>query len=476
MQDLNKFTNEVYATKQELQKALKINTVDTFWTKVLAYRSSFNLDLSLQSIDQNPLSICMCPLLNKKIEDVQRKIFKFSTQFIKFPNSIIKEEFKVLKLSENLKVISNLLRVNVNDDSLKRIVKLELTSIDPSYLILQKYSLLINDLYKEDSTSSLDGITNYLYKVCHELLEESISVNNSIFRNKSTRPASYAYGVYEECPPGLIPAMMEKLFTFLKENRNVSFVLKLAILAYYLQYLKPFDAYGEEIAALLLKYVSLNSDLEFPAVLIPFEKIVNPYSETLNNIINDVQKENDLTYYVMYFLDLLSNELDVLLDEEIKLKGAEIQNDYYRDESKNSEVNGSIASENNYVDTDLSTLKDVDEISNYLNKKKTHNDEDALNYTQSIALTNLTSGLSEEEANRLEQHLVESNPSLSRNQASFYARHCTLGKYYTIAQFKRYAACSYETARTSMDKLVKEGYYAKEPFKNKFIYTPIKRK
>ena len=44
MQDLNKFTNEVYATKQELQKALKINTVDTFWTKVLAYRSSFNLD------------------------------------------------------------------------------------------------------------------------------------------------------------------------------------------------------------------------------------------------------------------------------------------------------------------------------------------------------------------------------------------------------------------------------------------------
>ena len=90
MQDLNKFTNEVYATKQELQKALKINTVDTFWTKVLAYRSSFNLDLSLQSIDQNPLSICMCPLLNKKIEDVQRKIFKFSTQFIKFPNSIIK--------------------------------------------------------------------------------------------------------------------------------------------------------------------------------------------------------------------------------------------------------------------------------------------------------------------------------------------------------------------------------------------------
>ena len=92
------------------------------------------------------------------------------------------------------------------------------------------------------------------------------------------------------------------------------------------------------------------------------------------------------------------------------------------------------------------------------------------------AITNLTFAYSEDEARKVEQFLTESNPNLSRPQAYFYARHCTVGKYYTIAQYKKEVGCAYETARVSMDKLVSEGYYAKEPYKNKFLYTPIKRK
>ena len=65
------------------------------------------------------------------------------------------------------------------------------------------------------------------------------------------------------------------------------------------------------------------------------------------------------------------------------------------------------------------------------------------------------------------------NPSLSRSQAFFYARHCTLGMSYTISQFKKEVGCAYETARTSMDNLVNLGYYRKEMLRNKFIYTPV---
>ena len=37
--------------------------------------------------------------------------------------------------------------------------------------------------------------------------------------------------------------------------------------------------------------------------------------------------------------------------------------------------------------------------------------------------------------------------------------------------------CAYETARTSMDNLVSEGFYQKEMIKNKkYVYTPIPRK
>ena len=47
---------------------------------------------------------------------------------------------------------------------------------------------------------------------------------------------------------------------------------------------------------------------------------------------------------------------------------------------------------------------------------------------------------------------------------------------YTISQYKKCLNCAYETARTSMDGLVYLGFYSKEPLKNKYIYTPVKKK
>ena len=92
-----------------------------------------------------------------------------------------------------------------------------------------------------------------------------------------------------------------------------------------------------------------------------------------------------------------------------------------------------------------------------------------------LGISELPPELSENDILRLERHLKESDPSLSRAEAYFYARHCTMGKYYTINDFKEVIGCAYETARTSMDHLSNSGYYRKEKFKNKFIYTPTKK-
>ena len=50
-----------------------------------------------------------------------------------------------------------------------------------------------------------------------------------------------------------------------------------------------------------------------------------------------------------------------------------------------------------------------------------------------IALPKVPVGLSEEDAQKIETHLREMDPSLSKLEAYFYARHCTVGKYYTIS-------------------------------------------
>jgi len=83
--------------------------------------------------------------------------------------------------------------------------------------------------------------------------------------------------------------------------------------------------------------------------------------------------------------------------------------------------------------------------------------------------------LSDKEIKEYTQYLLETNPALNKNQASFLASHCTMGRYYTIQQFKKFTRCAYETARTSMDKLAQERYYSKLQVKNKFVYTPRKK-
>ena len=95
---------------------------------------------------------------------------------------------------------------------------------------------------------------------------------------------------------------------------------------------------------------------------------------------------------------------------------------------------------------------------------------------EQIAVAYVPPALDERQASRLAQHLLELDPSLRKHEAHFYARHCTLGKKYTIAQYKKSIGCVYETARTSMDHLVELGYYRKEMVKNKFVYSPIARK
>lgn len=83
--------------------------------------------------------------------------------------------------------------------------------------------------------------------------------------------------------------------------------------------------------------------------------------------------------------------------------------------------------------------------------------------------------LSEREVKEYARYIVETNPNIRRQQASFYANHSTLGRYYTIQDYKRTMKVAYETARTSMDNLAANGFYQKVKFKNKFVYTPIKQ-
>ena len=56
--------------------------------------------------------------------------------------------------------------------------------------------------------------------------------------------------VYDESPVRLIEPLMNNLFSYLTSSRQ-GFILKIAITMFYVNYIKPFEAYNELISTLL---------------------------------------------------------------------------------------------------------------------------------------------------------------------------------------------------------------------------------
>ena len=82
--------------------------------------------------------------------------------------------------------------------------------------------------------------------------------------------------------------------------------------------------------------------------------------------------------------------------------------------------------------------------------------------------------LSDKEVKMAARYLMETHPQLNRQQALFFASHSTLGRYYTVQDYKKAMKVAYETARTSMDRLAACKLFKKYRIKNKYVYTPLK--
>ena len=468
-----RFTNEVYATRAEVSKALNIPFIDKIWNEILEYRSQFAVNLPLNNVDGGRYSVCLAPNVTNKINSVERKITKLILKVNNFTASKAKKDFIDNCFVHSLNHVAQDLHVNVDETILKLIRNNTVSALTPDKIAIQKYSTLIDKILSEEANNiSPKDFVNLCYSTFFG------NSYGSIYRNHDNFPSGIYNNIYNEAPHSVIEPMMNNLYEFI-DNSNESIILNSILILFYFIYIKPFDGYNEEIAILLAKqYISIH---EFGGIssIIDFEFICDNMDK-ISAINEECQKTCDLTYFINLVLQYLDSSLDTTLDNLVKASAELLKNDYYQTEKDIENKDGEEISntgndnanglQNNPQKDDSSAKEGIED------DKNTKVANEHLNYTQQLAITTVTTGYSEETAKEIEEFLVESNPNLSRSQAYFYARHCTLGKFYTIAQFKKEVGCAYETARTSMDKLVNEGYYSKEGYKNKFLYTPIKRK
>ena len=261
---------------------------------------------------------------------------------------------------------------------------------------------------------------------------------------------------YVGAPINLIESQMEALFRFV-ERRDLPLYVRVAIVCYVFNYVKPFSRYNYEMSILLCKAILVREIGECGAFL-PIENLLSEQQLLVGTLAKEVQRTHDLTYVINVYLDILLQTIEDASNVFVSHSLNQLEEDFkeHVEEVKKESVHYEPV-----VEESKPTYKPVVEVE----QPKVHVET----FTRVSEQT-----LSEKELQKLTEELLETDPTLKKGQAHFYIRHREKNHFYTIEQYRKAEGCVYETARTSMDHLVLRGYYRREKVNNKkFVYTPI---
>lgn len=463
-----KFTDEKYCSRQEVSRALGTSLIDTFWFQILNYRKQFVQELFLYDASKNAYKITLTSSVNNTSINVSNKLARTFNKFNELDdNSYEKKQVINQMLKSELSYIAKSKKILINDIALENIIDGKNTNA--LYEPLVNYLKALN--YIEE---------NFNTPIDDDLLATFLTILNgggeliSFYRTHNIVSSSQRVLInreYNGAPVNLIESMVYSLLSFIKDS-NVNVAIKLASVNYMFNYIKPFDEFNDEISILLMKMILAQNGAEYVSTYIPLENILEDNNDELTNARKESQKTNDLTYFVNVAIQYFSNAASYLLDKIVQISRDAIANDYYSEE-KNS-INDYDKNEEQEENDDIIEKVEIKNKAEQIKPKNIEKASEIVNNSPSVDVSNYEK-LDEKALNKAAEELLESDPNLRPSQAHFFVRHCTMGKYYTIQQFKKAEKCVYETARTSMDNLARRGYYRREQIKNKFVYTPISK-
>ena len=489
-----RFTEDSYATKTDVSRELGLTLVDNIWSNILKYRSTYYRYLSLKSIDKNQLMVCYCQTLSSNLNNMDAKLLKQMGDYVKLNrmNGDL-SHFEDKCIIKSLSSIASKNHIEISEPKLRSLIQGDLHDFSLDKKIFKRYAeslLFIRDNYSR--TIDIDFLAD-LYSVFTENPELTSFYRTAEDRNPLNRVLIDR--IYSSAPVYLIEPLMNQLFLFISTS-TLTTVVKSIITYYFVNYVRPFPQNNEEIAMLMMKAVLANGSLSEFGAFVPLESLLTLNQDAFSKVCVEVQKTNDLTYFINYILKAMESSLEDLADIKAVHTSEILRNDFYREEAPvapapkpveqpapaPAPVQTVVIEQPRPVEQTVQEApKVVVQIQPVTAPAPTPAPAPAVEQpaqapvSHELAFTKLPQALDEKAAARLEEHLLEMDPALKKGEAHFYARHCTMHMNYTIAQYKKALGCAYETARTSMEHLVELHYYEKAAIKNKFVYTPIKK-
>ena len=454
IQDLNqRYTIEKYFSKQEVSRALGTNLIEPFWREISEFRRKFAIELPIFDASFIKYYLTYIDSVQGKTAQANDRVSSFVSSISKISNGSI-SEFTFIRdmLFAELKSIAKINNLDVSDITLSNII--QRIPVEPQYKILERYFESLQALRKDVFDNIDDSFLAKYYAILRG--EEELTCfyredDVETVASKSLIDKEYDQGI----PSHLIDEVMAALLDYVN-NFDISLVTRLSAIFFMFNYVKPFDLYNMELATLLAKRVLASTSIDSSCVFVPLESFLNDQS-FFGEVSREVKRTHDFTYAFLRGAELINESFDVAISKLSEVHITSIDKEVISDEHP---IRPEVAP------------KPSTEIKKPAQKVLTKN-QIQQNIESKTAVE--TVKLSEKELKAKMYDLLEQDPFLKKNQAYFYVRHCTPGRYYSIQQFVKEIGCVYETGRTSMDNLAKLGYYRREQIKNKFVYTPINK-
>ncbi len=505
-------TDVNYLDQNGVSKILGFGTSGVFWKEVLSYREEHRMNMGFRRINGSPLTLTVTPVLRGKWENASDDIAKAAAEFNRRLSEKERKEARKILFFPMLKAAATFEKSDVSDMSLKAMLNGTYGENNESHRNVLNYLATI-DAYSEKAP--VDADDDFLAEAYMKLTGQDELT--SFYRESDSpfgRPQSFYYNSnydYERAPDGHVSEFMDPFLAFVGDNNLPPFAI-FAISLFYIPYIAPFSSHNKTTALVIAKEY-LASIYGKEVFYLPFDELLLNSSKGYQEAIKNVRSSGDLTYFVDYTLsklektlgnvkeavdnakisvyspeyNQLSEEEKAIAEEEALAQPEPPKNEQLTLDSIFGEEE---AEEKTEPIEEIATKeeptpeeKTVSSEPSVEKESKTTVKPSATITEEEIKASSLASKtlafepdiLTEKEAKEYMRYLLETNPNISKKQASFLSTHCTPGRFYSIQQFKNHAHCVYETARTSMDKLVVEGYYEKMQIKNKFVYTPKKR-
>ena len=454
--DLNqKYTIEKYCSKADLAKIFGTQIVEPIWNQLNDFRKNHSIDLSIFDAMRIRYKLTYIDSTQVKTAEINDHITLLVSAYAKLQvGTTAYYTFTRDMLKNSLRSIAKLNNLDVSEIVLNNI--LDGQQVGPQYRILERYHFALQMLKRTINEPITEEFLAKYYAILRgetELLCFYRETDVETLSSKVLVAKEYDKGIPSRLIDEIMPVLLDNI-----SNNSVSLATRLASIFFMFNYVKPFDLFNMELASLLAKRVIAGTNAGTASIYIPVESFVNA-NDFFGEISKEVNRTHDFTYAFLRGADLVNASLD-----EAITRIKEVQSHTLDTEVK-------VGSDERKIEQEFGFKPETKVVQPKTNETKAQIQAKL----EQNAMHLETENLSEKELRAKANSLMEIDPYLSKHQANFYVHHCTPGRYYTLQQYVKFTGCVYETARTSMDLLAKNGYYRKDSIKNKFVYTPINK-